>query len=95
MASIETEICKVNNLSSVIQQLVGILLCYSQSVLAYVCELLNNSGCHVYEWDIATGMFTRSLTGHSRPLTCVGVSYCIITAVAVHVTVGVYIYPFF
>ena len=32
------------------------------------------SGCLIYEWDIATGIFTRSLTGHSRPLTCIGVS---------------------
>ena len=32
------------------------------------------SGCVIYEWDIATGMFTRSLIGHTRPLTCLSVS---------------------
>lgn len=41
----------------------------------YINILFIISNCLIYEWDIATGMFTRSLTGHSRPLTCIGVSY--------------------
>ena len=55
-------------------------------VLQYVHVLLfHYSDNLIYEWDIATGTFTRTLTGHSRPVTCIGVRHTSIRLV--HITV--------
>jgi WD40 repeat protein len=50
------------------------------------------SGRVIYEWDIATGMFTRSLTGHTRPLTCLSVTESKIVSAAEDHTVCIWYY---